>query len=484
MKRKSIFMMNAIAGILALLFVTSCSQKQNWPQFRGPDGNMLSASANLPEEWGADNNLAWTYKLDGTGWSSPIVWGGKIFITSTYPEKVAPVPEHEPMPEPQPQPNGQPGGPAPQPGQVPQEGQGPHPDQGHTEGPEPEDNDTTFKQDIYRWEVICLDLNTGKELWKQVAFHGSPKVKKMPLNTYASETPCTDGKRVYAYFGMTGLFCYSMEGKLLWQKDLGAFNTQGAWGTGSSPVIYKGIIYIQVDNEVNSFIIALDAVTGEEKWKAAREEKTNYSSPYIWKNKTRTELIAGGKTARSYDPVNGEILWELKTGGEQNIPSPVGDENILYLGNTGGNEAKGNLFAVKAGAKGDITPKEGEATSNGVVWVFPDAGLGNGSPLLYNGLLYIISSRGGEIKCIKAEDGSLVYKDRVSGIAAVWASPWVYNNKIWFFDEKGITRSFNAGNKIELISENRLNGKFWASVAISGDAYVFKAAETMYCVKK
>jgi outer membrane protein assembly factor BamB len=410
---------------------------------------MLTIAKNLPEEWRTNKNIAWTYKLDGIGWSSPIIWSNKVFITSTFPEKVAPVHERGPMP-----------------------------------GPGPEGNDTTFKQDIYRWELTCVDLNTGKELWKQVAYHGNPKVSKQPMNTYASETPVTDGKRVYAYFGMTGLFCYDMNGNQLWQKDLGAYNTQGGWGTGSSPVISNGILYMQIDNEVNSFIIALDAATGEEKWRTQRDEKTNYSTPYIWKNNIRTEIVTCGKTARSYNPVTGKLLWELKTGGEQTIPSPVGDENNIYLGNAGGQEIKGNLYAIKAGAEGNISPKEGDTISSGVVWIFPDPDLGNTSPLLYKGLIYIISSRGGEIKCINAENGSLVYKDRISGLAAVWASLWAYNDKIWFFDEKGITRSFKAGEEIEMVTENKLDGKFWSSVAITGDAYVFKGVEALYCVKK
>ena len=492
MKQRSFFSVYPLVCISLFLIFTSCSQKQNWPQFRGPDGNMLSSVKNLPEEWDTVKNIAWTYKLDGAGWSSPIVWGNKIFITSAFPEKVAPVPEHGPMqgPPPPSQPGAsQPGrapqaGQQPRPGQAPQGGQGPRSGQGQPGAPPQEDNDTTFRQDVYRWEVTCIDLNTGKELWKKLAYHGNPKVKKHPMNNYATETPATDGKRVFAYFGNIGLFCYDMSGNLLWKKDLGAYKVLNGWGTGSSPVIYNGVVYIQDDNEENSFIVALDAVTGDEKWRASRDEKTNYSTPFIWKNKIRTELVIGGKRVRSYDPETGKPLWAMKAGGEMVIPSPSGDENMLYIGNSGGQNAKGNLFAVKAGSEGDITPADSSSTSSGVVWVFQDAGLGSSSPVLYDGLIYIIASRGGEIKCIKAADGSLIYKDRVSGSGAVWASPWVYNNKIWFFDEKGITRSFTAGEKFELVSDNRLSDKTWASVAITNNGYIFKGVEALYCVKK
>jgi outer membrane protein assembly factor BamB len=327
-------------------------------------------------------------------------------------------------------------------------------------------------------------MNTGKELWKQTAYEGTPKTGKNPNSTYACETPVTDGKRVYAYFGMHGIFCYDMEGKLLWQKELGVYKTQMGWGTGSSPVLYKDIIFIQNDNEENSFVVALNAATGEEKWRAQREEKTNYSSPVIWKNKIRTELVTTGKTARSYDPSTGKLLWELKLGGEQTVPSPVGDQEMIYLGNAGGREVNGNLYAVKAGAQGDITPGERQMTSDGVVWTYPEAGLGNASPLLYKGYLYILSSRGGEILCINSVNGEVVYKGRIPGIGAIWASPWGYNDKIWFFDEKGITISLKTGDKFEYASDNRLDDKFWASVAISSNAYIFKGVKNLYCIKE
>jgi outer membrane protein assembly factor BamB len=483
MKHKSGYRLINLFVLVFIMILSSCTNSHNWPQFRGPESNMLPAGKNLPEEWGNDKNVKWTYELDGTGWSSPIVWGNRVFIASTFPEKVNPVPERGPMPGPTPE--GEEGpqpGQMPQPGQGPQQGQMPQPGQGPG-GPRPEDNDTSYLKEIYRWELTCIDLNTGKELWKQVAYKGSPRVMKQPMNTYASETPATDGERIFAYFGMTGLFCYDMDGKLLWKRDLGAYKTQGGWGTGSSPVIYQDVLYIKVDNEVNSFIVAIDASTGDEKWRAEREEKTSYSTPYIWRNKLRTELVVTAKTARSYDLKTGKVLWELKIAGEQTIPSPVGDEERLYMGNAGGQELKGNLFAVKAGAAGDITPKEGESSSAGVEWSFPDAGLGNASPLLCEGFIYIFSSRG-DITCYNAVDGKQIYKQRPRGIGGIWASPWVYNDKIWFLDDKGVTRSVKTGEKYELLSQNSLDDQFWSSVAITGDAYIFKGAKKLFCVKE
>jgi outer membrane protein assembly factor BamB len=481
MKQKTCFRLDILVFILPFFLITACSKKQNWSQFRGPESNMLPASKNLPEEWGTDKNVKWTYNLDGTGWSSPVVWGNKVIIASTFPEKVNPVPERRPM-QGQPPEGGQGG---PRPGQMPPAagGQGPQQGQMPPQGPRPEVIDTSYMNEIYRWQITCVDLNTGKELWKQVALHGSPKTGKNPNSTYACETPVTDGTRIYAFFGMHGLYCYDMEGKLLWQKDLGSYKTQNGWGTGSSPILYKNALYIQFDNEENSFLISINAATGEEKWRIPREEKTTYSTPYIWKNKVRTELVTCGKTARSYDPETGKLIWEFNAGGEQVIPSPVGDQEHLYLGNAGGREIKPILFAVKAGAEGNITPAQGEMKNAAIEWSLTDPGMGNPSPLLYEGLIYLIGSRG-EIAVIDAASGEKVYDKRINGIGACWASPWVFNGKIWFLDENGVTRVFKAGREFELLPENKLDGKFWASVAITGDSYIFRGVEKLYCIKE
>jgi len=462
------------------LTLISCTHKQNWPQFRGPDCSMTVEAANLPEEWGNDKNIKWSAELDGTGWSSPIVWGDKVFITSAFPEKVNPVPERGPTQGPPPQggQGQQPGQPLQQ-GQEPQPGPPPRPGQGPQgqQAPQPEVRDTTFKEEIYRWELICFDLSTGKELWRQISFNGNPKAGKNPGSTYACETPVTDGKRIFAYFGMNGLYCYDIDGKLLWQKEFEAYYTQRGWGTGSSPALYRDLLFIQFDNEENSFIVALNAATGEEKWRVQRDEKTSYSTPYIWKNKKRTELIAGGKSVRSYDPETGKILWELKAGGEQVIPSPVGNEELLFIGNAAGRgETKAKLFAVKAGVDGDITDTD-------VAWVSEESGLGNPSPLLYKGLIYVIGGRG-EIAVLDAATGALKYQKRINGIGSVWASPWANNDRIYFLDEKGVTRVFKAGETFEQLAENKLEGKFWSSVAIAGNSYILKGVGKLYCIGK
>lgn len=455
------------SGILIIccsLFVYSFTPSpSNWPQFRGSANNMIATGTNYPTEWNDSLNVLWKADLTGAGWSSPIVSGDRIFITSAFLEKAAPVDPTKAQPTP------------PVPPPAPGTQQGPPP-------PQPENN--RYKEEVYRWELTCFDLKSGKELWRQVAHHGNPAIKKHDGSTYACETPVTDGKRVFAYFGMTGVFCYDLEGKLLWKKDLGAFKTQNGWGTGSSPVLYKDVLYIQVDNEENSFLIALDAATGNEKWKINRDEKTNYSTPVIWENKQGNELVTTGKSARSYDPETGSLIWELKMADGNAIPSPVYDKEHIYLGKPGGPGKPGTLVSVKAGSKGNITPADSALVSSGVEWTLKETGIANPSPLLFNGLLYLLGSRGGELYCLDAATGAQVYKEKVDKVGACWASPWIQGGKIFFYDEKGTTQVIQAGKEFKVLSQNTLNDKFWASVAITNDAYIFRGIKKLYCVKK
>ncbi|MEN8202156.1 MAG: PQQ-binding-like beta-propeller repeat protein [Bacteroidota bacterium] len=434
-------------AVFTLLNLSFSCTTDNWPQFRGPDNSMI-VEGDLPTEWGKDHNVAWTSDVDGDSWSSPVIWGDKIFIVSAVAEKVIPPPER-------------------------QEGQ-PRPDPSE---------DKRFLSEFYRWEVSCVDLNTGEELWKKVAHQGNPRIKKHRLHNYAGESPVTDGKRLYVYFGMTGVYCYDLDGSLLWEKDLGAYETLRGWGTGSSPVLFKDLLYVQVDNEEKSFLVALDTKTGDEVWKANRDEATNYSTPIIWKNSIRSELVVGGKKARAYDPATGDLIWELHMAGHYNIASAVADPEFLYIGNSGYRDIPSTLFCVKAGAEGDITPAEGEGTSNGIAWSNLDAPLGRPSPLLYDGLLYLLSSRGGEFTCVDAATGDQMYQEKIEKVGITWASPWAHGDKIYFYDEKGVTQVIKAGKEFELLYQNKLEDKFWASVAVKEDHYIFKGVEKMYCVK-
>jgi outer membrane protein assembly factor BamB len=422
------------------LFTASCSD--NWPRFRGPDSNMVPGSKNLQQEWNDTENIQWKQPLAGNGWSSPIIWGEKVFYTASILDTSS------------------------------------------------IDRDTINDRQrvnpfhgTYRWMVYCLDLNTGEILWERIAREGKPRIHAHNDNTYASETPVTDGEKLIAYFGMMGMYCYDLEGKLLWDKDLGAFEMQGNWGASTSPVLYGKKIFQQMDNEEESFLVALDKETGEEAWRISREEKSNWSTPVIWQNRKRTELVTSGSKARSYNPEDGTLLWELDLDGGRNIPSPVPTKDLLFIGNEPRRGGGGILFAVKAGSEGDITPAEGDSTSSGVLWSRPEAGLAMSSPVLYGGHIYLVNRRGGGINCIDASTGRPVYSEKIPGAAAFWSSPWAYDGKIWCLDEDGTTHVIKAGGKFEVLATNRIGDKFWASAAFSQGACILRGVDYLYCIK-
>ena len=466
MREKYVSVRRSLIILLLAIATISCTNQGGPSQFRE-----LNSSYDIPDEWSNDKNIKWTYDINGRGWSSPIISGDYVFFTTARNLTTAPDPYVE---QPVAQEN---------PGQGNQRPPAPPATQAQRQGPPPPPiEDTLYKSQVYTWEVVCLKLSTGKEVWRKVAKEGNPLTGTNPGNGYASETPATDGRKVFAYFGMAGLYCYDLKGGLLWSKDLGVYKTQNSWGTGSSPLLYNNTLYIQVDNEVNSFLAAIDTETGEEKWRALRDEKTNYSTPVIWKNKIRTELVAGGKTVRSYDPESGMLLWECKIGGMYNIPSSSTDEETLYTGNAGGPDNPGNLYAIKAGAVGDITLADGDSTNQWIRWSYTHASTGNPTPLLYDGLLYVLESRGGGLSCFDAQTGDLLYKETVKGAAACWAAPWADNGKICFIDERGVTYIIKAGKTFELIQQNRISDRFWAMPAIANETYIFKGVNKIYCV--
>lgn len=429
--------------LVTVLLFCSCSKTNNWPQFRGPNSNQIALEKELPLEWNDNKNIAWKFDLDGRGWSSPIVWGNKIFITNAVLEDPSVL--------------------------------------GETRPGKRLDNPSDV---VYDFEVICIDIESGKEIWKKIAYHGIPRYKTHRDNNYAPETMVTDGKHVYAYFGMTGLYCYDMDGNLVWEKDLGNFPMQSNWGTSTSPLLYEDVLYMQIDNEENSFLAALDAKNGEEKWRINRDEKSNWGTPIIWNNSKRTELVAPGLKTRGYNPENGELFWELDMQGGRNITSPVADGDMLFVGNEMRSNGGGVLFGVKAGALGDISLEENKRSNEFVVWSVPESGIAMASPLVYKGLLYIVDRRRGQITCFNSLTGETVYPaTNIEDAAAFWASPWAFDDKIYCLDDKGVTHVIKAGEKFEELGKNKLNDIFWASTAIAKKSYVFRGEKGLYCIR-
>ncbi len=271
-----------VAVVLATSCVTDSAAEQDWPQFRGPQSVEVADDPSLPDTWSTTENVAWKVEIPGRGWSSPIVAGNTIFVTSV----VSSVEEEEPR-------KGLYFG-----------GERPVPNHPH------------------RWVVYAVDWNTGKIRWERELHNGVPETSRHLKNTYSSETPVTDGERVYVYFGNVGVFCLDMDGNVLWSKRFGARHTRNGWGTAASPVLYRDRLYIVNDNDEQSYIVALSKETGEEIWRKNRDEGSNWATPYVWENSQRIEIVtAGTNRARSYD-LDGNLLWELTGLSSITIPTP------------------------------------------------------------------------------------------------------------------------------------------------------------------
>jgi outer membrane protein assembly factor BamB len=279
-----------------------------------------------------------------------------------------------------------------------------------------------------------------------------------------------------------------MNGEPLWSKDLGKYEMRAGWGTSSSPVLYDGKLYLQVDNEQQSFLVALDAKSGEEIWRAKREETSQYSSPIVWRNSLRAEIVAGGQTARSYDPATGALLWELDMSKGRSSATPLAAGDRLYIGTElrnreGGDDIGGGyLFAVKPGGSGDITPAADETTGEHVAWKIAESGIQMASPVLCAGRLYLFDRRGGIVHCVDAGTGETAYLERISGARAFWASPWTDGERVYGLDETGTTFVLAAGPELQVIQENKLDGLAWSTPAMADGAIFLRTAENLYCI--
>jgi outer membrane protein assembly factor BamB len=446
---------------------------ENWPQFRGPGGLGIAEKGAPPDRWSTTENVAWAKEIPGLGWSSPIVWGKTIVITSAistsgavkeprtgifgmdlYEELMAQgLPEEE-------------------------------------VGARITARDIELAKEVedVRYMVYALDRETGKVLWEREAHKGKPFGGRHRKNTYASETPATDGERVYAYFGNAGLYCYSMDGELLWQQKWEPQPIRMDFGTGSSPVVHGGRVYILRDTFGESFIAALDAKTGEELWRTPRHTdnplaKDGWSTPFVWKNTLRTEIIAVGHgRAMSYG-TDGKEIWRL-SGITGAIPTPLAGEEMLYVATGSQGEENRPAFAIRPGAATDISLKEGEDSNDYVVWHHPRASAYISSPILYGKYLYFVRNNG-ILSVFDAKTGERLYRARVGGGGHTFASsPWAYDGKVFFLSEDGDTFVSRPGNTYEEIGKNSLEEMSLASPAVSGDSLFIRTRMKLYRISK
>jgi outer membrane protein assembly factor BamB len=441
----------SVAAYLVVCFAQLAHAQDNWPQLRGaqamgytPDA---SAASNLPDHWSTTENVAWKTDVAGRGWSSPVVWGDKIFLTTAV-----------------------------------NLGETEAPKKGLYFGGERKEPPKTEHQ----WKVLCLDLKTGQKLWEQQAHQGIPATTIHIKNSYASETPVTDGQRVVAYFGNIGVYCYDLNGKQLWSKEIAPKKTRYGWGPASSPVLYQDRVYIVNDNDEESYLLCLNAADGSEVFRVAREEKSNWSTPFVWKNSQRTELITTGTGKnRSYD-LEGRLLWELAGMSSITIALPYAKDDVLYLSSGYVMDTLRPIYAIRPGATGDITLDKDQTKNDFVLWANNTAGPYNPSSLLYGDLLYVLYDRG-FFACYDPKTGEDVYeKQRIPEGKAFTSSPWAYGDKIFCLNEDGVTFVIRAGREFEILHTNKLaeDDMGMATPAIVGDRVLLRTAARLYCLKQ
>lgn len=445
----------ASATILATVAISGTATADNYPQFRGSQANAVSPQP-LPVTWsdadGQTQNVRWKIPVEGEGWSQPIVWEGNVYLTAAVPqsEKAKAGPE------------------------------------AYTGGGGRSRNDLTSV--VYQYQVLCINADTGNEVWRSVCKTGAPPIPRHNTNTYATETPMTDGKRIYAYFGMNGIHALDTSGQVVWQKDLGVYEMRADWGTASSPTLFDGRIYIQVDNQVESFLVALDAETGDEVWRVARDEKSQYSTPLVWQNSLRNELIVGGMVYRSYDPATGELLWKIDMAKGRSSATPVCDGDRLFLGNElrnrgGDDDGGGRMFCVTPGGSGDITPPEDQSNTDFIDWWIEKADMQMASPTICQGKIYLFERSTGNMHCVDAATGETVYRKRVRGANAFWASPWTDGRNVFALDANGTTHVIDGDEQYDLIASNELDQQSWGTPAIADGRIYLRTVEHLYCIE-
>ena len=440
-----------------------------WPQFRGPGGGGILDRAKLPTSWSTTSNVAWRVEVNGRGWSSPVAWDDQVFVTSAI----------------------SPGAfKAPSTGIFGNDYVAELSKQGLPEAEVVKkviarDIELTNESGEIRYMVYAFDAKTGRAKWEREAHRGAPFGGRHRKNTYASETPATDGERLYVYFGNVGLFAYAMDGKPLWNTRFEPQPMYLDFGTASSPVVHDGRVYVLHDNDGKSFVAAVEARTGKPIWKidrdlAAGPSGSGWSTPYIWQHERRTELVVVGRKHAVGYGLDGRELWRLRGLIGQSTPTPLAAGGLLYLATGSQGESNRPVFAVRPGASGDISLAKGEEHNAFVAWAHPRASAYTSSPLVYRGRMYVVNDNG-ILTVFDAATGTEVYKARVGGGGHTFsASPWASDGRVYLLSEDGHTFVLEAGDKYLELGKNSLDELSFASPALAPGTLFMRTQTRLY----
>jgi outer membrane protein assembly factor BamB len=434
----------AAFGIAILCWGNALHAENNWANWRGPNFDGSLEGANPPLEWSDTKNIQWKVPVPGRGIGSPVVWGDQILLLTAIDT-----------------------------GQPAEGAAAPSPDAGAGGGNR---GAKEAPQTVHEFIVISFSLATGDELWRTTVNRAVPHEGGHHTNTFASASAVTDGERIFASFGSHGIYGLDMQGKKLWEKDLGDMQTRNHFGEGSSPALVGDTLIVPWDQEENSCIYALDAKTGDVRWRADRDEVTTWATPLAVEHDGRTQIVTNGTMVRSYDLATGDLLWSCGGQVTNPIPSPVRlDDFVVCMTGYRGNA----IYAMPLDAKGDITDTEQ------IRWRNLDAAPYVSSPVLYKGQLYFTKERSGAMSSIDARTGEvLIPPTRLSEILDVYASPVAAADRIYFTSRDGVTTVIRHSKTLEELAVNKLGESVDASPAIIGDSLLIRGAEHLYRISE
>ncbi len=328
-----------------------------------------------------------------------------------------------------------------------------------------------------QFTIMALDRNSGEVLWQQSARVEVPHEGLHPTNTYASASPVTDGEHLYAFFGSRGLYCYDFEGNLKWKRDLGNLQSRAGFGEGASPSLAGDLLFINWDNEGQSYLIALDKGSGEEVWKVKRDERTSWVTPTVVEVEGKQQVIMPGTNAtRSYDAATGNLIWEAEGLTGNVIPTPVVGNDKVYV--MSGYQGR-SIQAIELSAKGDVSD------SDAIVWSVRHSAPYVPSAVLSNGRLYVNKGNDAYYTCLDAETGEEIFRDEsLEGIRGIYASPIAANGYIYVVGREGTTLVLKDADTFEIVATNKLGDRFDASPAIVDNELFLRGHDYLYCISE
>jgi len=473
MKTNFRILLRQVGLVCALLFVSSLAvrgQGVAWPQFRGPDSNPVGAHARLAEKWSKTENVEWSQEIPGRGWSSPIVTGNRVFVTTVTTDGKSKPPQtgteysNEYAAELMKQ-------------KLPME----------EVMKRVQERDIELPSEVkLHYVLYCLNLKSGKVEWQKEFYAGQPAGGRHRKNSFASESPVTDGKHVYVYVGNMGLWAFDLKGKQVWSTPLEANPIYLDFGTGSSPVLAGDLVVVVSDNEKQQYIAGFDKKTGKQVWRTNRDlakgqpARSAWVTPFVWRHAQRSEIVTiGPGEVISYDLL-GKELWRMAGVSGAPVPTPFAYDGLLHV-----NGGRGRpLFAIRPGASGDISLTKDQTSNQYVVWSQPRAGTYLPSSLAYEGGLYALTETG-ILTRFDAKTGTQTYKTRIDPAATAFTtSPWAYNGKLFCLSEEGQTFVIATGEKFQLLHVNELDDFTLASPALVGERLLIRTEHRLYSIRQ